>query len=56
MVPALKRIVAHFHSDPDWANVRPPMDRLSDAQSTSLLADLEKIGYSLGERRREAAE
>jgi 4-hydroxy-tetrahydrodipicolinate synthase len=56
MVPALKRIVAHFHGDPDWAAVRPPMERLSDAQSTALLADLAKIGYSLGERRREAAE
>jgi len=56
MVPALKRIVAHFHGDPDWANVRPPMERLSDAQSAALLADLAKIGYSLGERRREAAE
>jgi 4-hydroxy-tetrahydrodipicolinate synthase len=56
MVPALKRIVAHFHDDPDWAEVRPPMERLTDAQSAALLADLEKIGYSLGERRREAAE
>lgn len=56
MVPALKRIVAHFHGDPDWATVRPPMERLSDAHSTALLADLEKIGYSLGERRRAAAE
>ena len=56
MVPALKRIVAHFHSDPDWANVRPPMERLSDAQSKSLLADLAKIDFTLGERRREAAE
>jgi 4-hydroxy-tetrahydrodipicolinate synthase len=56
MVPALKRIVAHFHGDPDWAAVRPPMERLSDAQSKALIADLEKIGYSLGERRREAAE
>ena len=56
MVPALKRIVAHFHNDPDWAAVRPPMERLSDAQSASLIADLEKIGYSLGERQRQAAE
>ena len=56
MVPALKRIVAHFHDDAEWANVRPPMERLSDAQSKALLADLAKIGYSLGERRREAAE
>jgi 4-hydroxy-tetrahydrodipicolinate synthase len=56
MVPALKRIVAHFHNDPAWAVVRPPMERLSEAQSSTLLADLAKIGYSLGERRREAAE
>jgi 4-hydroxy-tetrahydrodipicolinate synthase len=56
MVPALKRIVAHFHGDAEWANVRPPMERLSDAQSKALIADLAKIGYSLGERRREAAE
>jgi 4-hydroxy-tetrahydrodipicolinate synthase len=55
MVPALKRIVAHFHNDPDWATVRPPMERLSDAQSAALLADLAKLGYSLGERRPEAA-
>jgi 4-hydroxy-tetrahydrodipicolinate synthase len=56
MVPALKRIVAHFHNDEAWAAVRPPMERLTDAQSKALIADLEKIGYSLGERRREAAE
>jgi 4-hydroxy-tetrahydrodipicolinate synthase len=56
MVPALKRIVAHFHGDPDWANVRPPMERLSEAQSAALLADLAAIGYSLGERQRQAAE
>ena len=27
MVPALKRVVAHFHDDPDWAAVRPPLTR-----------------------------
>ena len=56
MVPALKRIVAHFHHDPDWAAVRPPMVPLSEAQSQALLADLARIGFTLGERRREAAE
>jgi 4-hydroxy-tetrahydrodipicolinate synthase len=56
MVPALKRVVAHFHHDPDWAAVRPPMTALTEAQSAALLADLAKIGFSLGERRREAAE
>jgi len=56
MVPALKRIVAHFHNDPDWVAVRPPMTALTDAQSKALLADLAKIGFTLGEARREAAE
>jgi 4-hydroxy-tetrahydrodipicolinate synthase len=56
MVPALKRIVAHFHNDPDWAAVRAPMVPLSDAQSKALLTDLAKVGFTLGERQREAAE
>jgi 4-hydroxy-tetrahydrodipicolinate synthase len=56
MVPALKRIVAHFHHDPDWAAVRPPMTPLSEAQSAALLADLAKIGFTLGDTRRQAAE
>ncbi len=56
MVPALKRIVAHFHHDPDWAAVRPPMTPLSEAQSAALLADLAKIGFTLGDTRRHAAE
>ena len=56
MVPALKRIVAHFHNDPAWAAVRPPMVPLGEAQSKALLADLAKIGFSLGERPRAAAE
>src|SRR3954451_484376 len=56
MVPALKRIVAHFHNDPDWAAVRPPMVPLDAAQSQALLADLARIGFTLGEVRRAAAE
>jgi 4-hydroxy-tetrahydrodipicolinate synthase len=50
MVPALKRIVAHYHSDPNWAAVRPPLVRLSQAQSAALIADLGKLGFTLGER------
>ena len=56
MIPALKRIVAHFHHDPDWAAVRPPMVPLSEAQSAALIGDLARIGFTLGERPREAAE
>ena len=56
MVPALKRVVAHFHDDPDWAAVRPPMLPLDQTQSAALIADLAKIGFSLGERRQKAAD
>jgi len=55
MVPALKRVVAHFHNDPDWAAVRPPLTALGRAQSAALIADLGKIGFTLGERRQRAA-
>jgi 4-hydroxy-tetrahydrodipicolinate synthase len=55
MIPALKRIVAHFHGDANWAAVRPPLVPLDAAQSQALLADLAKLGYTLGERPRSLA-
>src|SRR5271168_4783872 len=55
MIPALKRIVAHFHNDPDWATVRPPLVALDQAQSSALIADLAKLGFTLGERPRSMA-
>jgi 4-hydroxy-tetrahydrodipicolinate synthase len=55
MVPALKRVVAHFHNDPAWAAVRPPLTPLDAAQSSALLADLAEIGFTLGEREHRAA-
>lgn len=51
MVPALKRVVAHFRSDPGWSAVRPPLTTLGPAQSAALIADLERLGFALGERR-----
>src|SRR6266436_6442825 len=55
MVPALKRIVAHYHNDPAWAAVRPPLVPLDEAQSRALIADLAKLGFALGERPRAKA-
>jgi 4-hydroxy-tetrahydrodipicolinate synthase len=55
MIPALKRIVAHFHKDPDWAMVRPPLVALEQAQSSALIADLATLGFTLGERPRPMA-
>jgi 4-hydroxy-tetrahydrodipicolinate synthase len=54
-IPALKRIVAHFRDDPDWAAVRPPLMPLDAAQSAALLADLKRLGFTLGEPARKAA-
>jgi 4-hydroxy-tetrahydrodipicolinate synthase len=50
MIPALKTIVAHFHNDPPWATVRPPLVPLDAGQSTALMADLARLGFTLGER------
>jgi 4-hydroxy-tetrahydrodipicolinate synthase len=50
MVPALKRVVAHYHNDPNWAVVRPPLVPLSQTQSAALIADLGKLGFTLGQR------
>jgi 4-hydroxy-tetrahydrodipicolinate synthase len=50
MVPALKRVVAHYHNDPSWAAVRPPLVPLGQVQSAALIADLGKLGFTLGER------
>jgi 4-hydroxy-tetrahydrodipicolinate synthase len=55
MVPALKSIVAHFRNDPDWAAVRPPLVPLDAAQSAALLADLGRLGFTLGEQPRSKA-
>jgi 4-hydroxy-tetrahydrodipicolinate synthase len=51
----LKRVVAHFHGDPGWAAVRPPLLPLDEAQSAALIGDLAKIGFTLGEREQRAA-
>jgi len=54
MVPALKRVIAHFRNDPAWAAVRPPLVALDPAQSAALIADLSRLGFALGERRQAA--
>ena len=54
MIPALKWVLAHFHDDPAWAAVRPPLTALDPAQSAALIADLAKLGFALGGRRQAA--
>ncbi len=45
MVPALKRLMAHFHDDAGWATVRPPLIKLSDEKWQGLLEDITAIDF-----------
>ena len=47
LIPACKRIIAHFHNDSSWAQVRPPLDSLGDEQATTLLSELEAVGFDM---------
>ncbi len=47
LIPACKRIVAHFHNDPSWVKVRPPLVELGDEQAKALLSDLEAVDFSM---------
>jgi 4-hydroxy-tetrahydrodipicolinate synthase len=47
MIPALKAAIAHYGGDASWATVRPPLVELTQAQQTSLVADLDKAGFTM---------
>jgi 4-hydroxy-tetrahydrodipicolinate synthase len=47
MIPALKAAVAHWSGDPQWADVRPPLCRLDDAQACELFAALDALGFDM---------
>jgi 4-hydroxy-tetrahydrodipicolinate synthase len=47
MIPALKRIVAHYAKDEDWRYVRPPYVELNEQLSASLIAELDALGFKM---------
>lgn len=47
MIPALKRIVAHFANDDAWTRVRPPLTPMDAAQSGALLQQLKALEFSM---------
>ena len=51
MIPALKRTVAHFSGEEDWARLRPPLVELDEAQNTALIEGLETRGFTMPELR-----
>ncbi|MBL6929431.1 MAG: dihydrodipicolinate synthase family protein [Rhodospirillales bacterium] len=50
LIPALKQMVANFHSAPGWEQTRPPLGVLDAEKTAGLLADLKKIGFELAAR------
>ena len=48
LIPALKTIVSHYHEDPAWATVRPPLAPLTAEEQQGLIADLDADeGFSI---------
>ncbi len=47
LVPALKKIVSHHASDPEWNRLRPPLVELSEADGKKLISDLEKLRFEM---------
>jgi 4-hydroxy-tetrahydrodipicolinate synthase len=47
MIPALKAAIAHYGGDASWATVRPPLVELTQSQTASLTADLDRAGFTM---------
>ena len=47
MIPALKAIIAHYSSDPEWSRVRPPLVELENKQCEELIAHLTAMQFSM---------
>jgi 4-hydroxy-tetrahydrodipicolinate synthase len=47
MIPALKAAIAHHGGDASWATVRPPLVQLTQPQTASLTADLDRAGFTM---------
>ncbi len=47
MIAAVKTMIAHFHEDPVWATVAPPLLPLDDDVASALLSDLSSIKFEM---------
>ena len=47
MIPALKAVIAHYASDPEWATVRPPLMPLTQEQAKKTVDGLLKLGFDM---------
>ncbi len=49
LVAALKTTIAHFRADPEWNRLRPPLTELGEEEHGRLVAELDAIGFSMGQ-------
>jgi 4-hydroxy-tetrahydrodipicolinate synthase len=47
LVPALKKILSHYASDPEWNRLRPPLVELAETDGKSLISGLEQLGFEM---------
>jgi len=47
MIPAMKAAMAHFSKDPQWAELRPPLVKLTAEQHADLLKALASEGFQM---------
>ena len=44
-IPAIKYVISHYHANPDWRAVRPPLVSFDDASGKALVEELAEQGY-----------
>ena len=47
MIPALKRVIAHYSGDMGWNRLRPPLTELTAAEEKRLLSRLEELEFGM---------
>ena len=47
MIPAMKKMLAHYSNDENWDRVRPPLTELPERQANDLISSLGKINFQM---------
>jgi 4-hydroxy-tetrahydrodipicolinate synthase len=47
MIPALKQVIAHYASDPEWVTVRPPLTEITATQAQEVIEGLKRLGFNM---------
>ena len=45
-IPSIKQLMAHYHNDPSWLRVRPPMVPLSQGDAATLISRVEPLAVT----------